>query len=113
MAAMYRCVYLNHNHVSLKLQGHWDVIYPLLPYAYIIYTKLCVPHGKERGGLKLFVPNELAQENMCSLRDYMQSATQITEMNNFPTKRISFARRGNSHEEGVALGVDMWRTSGV
>lgn len=39
MAAMYRRVYLNHNHVSLKLQGHWDVIYPLLPCAYIIHTK--------------------------------------------------------------------------
>lgn len=38
------------------------------------------------GSLKLFVTNELIQENRCSLKDYMQSTTQITGMNNFPTR---------------------------
>lgn len=43
-------------------------------------------HMENGGSLKLFVTNELIQENRCSLKDYMQSATQITGMNNFPTR---------------------------
>lgn len=66
---------------------------------------MCAPWKRGGGNLKHFISNELAQKKRCSIRDYVQSAKKKAEMNHFPTRGENiFARRGNNHGEGVALG---------